>query len=102
MANSKGGGGNVLFGTQAVAAAGTAEALVASTKSWYTSVTIVAYSTNTGRVFYGGSDVDSSTQVGLNPGDSVTFSSKPHGIDIGNVYLDVAVNGEGADFIAAY
>jgi hypothetical protein len=101
MANSKASGGAILIGTQGVAANGTPEALVtAANDSFYTSVTIVAYSDNTGRVFIGGSDVDSSTHKGLAAGDSVTLAGKTRAIDLGDLYVDSAVNDEGVDFYA--
>lgn len=102
MASSIGGGGAFITGTQAVASAGTAEALTAlGNASQWTSVTLVAYDDNTGRIFYGGADVDSSTQKGLAPGDTVTVSSAPHSIDLDDFYVDAAVSGEGVDFIGA-
>ena len=86
-----------LFGKKTVAVAGTAEAV--ATGQTVTQVLLIALTTNTGRIFYGGSDVDSSTQDGLPPGASITITPGK-AFDIGTLYIDSAVSGDGVDFVA--
>ena len=87
-----------VFGQKDVTAAGTAEKLDA-TEYRIKSLLIIAKAANTGQVFYGDSDVDSSTQVGLDAGDSVMIEGdKPFAL--GTIYVDVGVSGEGVDFVA--
>ena len=95
MANSK--IAAATFGKKTVTSAGTAEAV--ATGQMVNEVLLIALSTNTGRLFYGGSDVDSSTQEGLVAGASVTITSRKP-FDIALLFIDVAVSGEGVDFVA--
>lgn len=89
---------NFHFSQKTVAAAGTQEA-IHSAALRVRSVLLIAHSTNTGRVYYGGSDVDSSTQKGLLAGESVTITGdKP--FDIQTIFIDVDTAGEGVDWIA--
>ena len=81
-----------------VAAAGTAEALVAADQR-VKSVTIIAKVGNTGNVYVGGEDVDSSTNDGLAPGDSLKQKAA-NWLDLNDIFLDVDTNGEGVDFYA--
>ena len=85
------------FGQKTVTSAGTAEAV--ATVQVVNEVLLIALSTNTGRVYYGGSDVDSSTQEGLPPGASITITSRKP-FDIGDLFIDVDTSGEGVDFVA--
>ena len=86
-----------LFGQKTVTSAGTAEAVLTGSRA--TELLLIALSTNTGRVYYGGSDVDSSTQEGLVAGASIRITS--HRVfDVGDIFIDVSVSGEGVDFIA--
>ena len=89
-------------GDVAVSSAGTAVQLETSETLW-NSVVIVAKSNNTGRIFIGGSDVDSSTTRGLAASDSISFTppNKAHHIDLSTIYVDASVSGEGADFYAS-
>lgn len=87
-----------LSGAKTVAAAGTAEAL--STTERVKSVLVLAKVANTGTVFLGGSDVDSSTNGGLAPGDSIRITPSKIWMDLADVFIDVSVNGEGVDFYA--
>jgi hypothetical protein len=95
--------GPFVNGTKVVASAGTALAIDSTTRV-VRSVTITALSSNTGKIFYGGADVDSSTQVGLDPGESKSFSRTPDArgrgmtFDSAELFIDAAVTGEGVDF----
>ena len=86
----------LLTSQKTVAAAGTAEAM-SSTSQRVRSVTIVAKSSNTGQVYIGGSDVASTTNAGLAPGDALEIPSESW-LDLSDVYIDVDTNGEGIDF----
>jgi len=64
---------------------------------------IIAKAANTGAVFIGGSDVDSSTNAGLGAtagtNDSLIIERPDRTpVDMSDVWLDVATNGEGVDF----
>ena len=93
--------GSLISGYKAVASAGTAEALAADNGRRYTSITIIAESDNTGRIFVGGSDVDSSTNKGLAAGAAIAFTSA-HGWLLDEIFLDAGTNGDGADFYGVY
>ena len=80
-----------------VTVAGTQEALSASQR--VKSVTLIAKTGNTGQVYVGGSDVASSTNDGLAPGDSLIVPAVGW-LDLSEIYVDVDVNGEGVDFYA--
>tara|TARA_R110002020_G_scaffold43266_6_gene126029 strand:+ start:375 stop:680 length:306 start_codon:yes stop_codon:yes gene_type:complete len=101
MANSI--AGSLISGYQAIASAGTAEALAADNGRRYTSITIVAEADNTGNIFVGGSDVqnDGSTNKGLPAGSSLTLTSS-HGWLLSEIFLDAGTTGDGADFYGAY
>jgi len=96
MANSE--GPVLLSGQKTVAAAGTAEPLVAASRR-VKSVVIIAKGGNTNRVYVGAADVASSTNDGLGAGESATISAVGW-LDLAEIYLDVGVNGEGVDFYA--
>ena len=96
MANSE--GPVILAGEKTVAAAGTAETLVAATKR-AKAVTIIAKAGNTGQVYVGGSDVASTTNDGLDAGESITIEAVGW-LDLVGIYLDVDTSGEGIDFYA--
>ena len=96
MANSE--GPVILAGEKTVAAAGTAESLVAATKR-AKAVTIIAKAGNTGQVYVGGSDVASTTNDGLDAGESLTIEAVTW-LDLADIYLDADVNGEGVDLYA--
>jgi hypothetical protein len=99
MANSVFGSG--ISGYQAVASAGTAEALAADNGRRYKSIAIVAEGTNTGFIYVGGSDVSSSTNIGLAGGDVLPLSSS-HGWLLSDIYVDCSVSGDGVDFYGVY
>ena len=77
--------------------AGTAVALSATQR--VKSLTIRAKAGNTGQVYVGGSDVSSTTNDGLDAGESVDFEAVGW-LDLADVYIDVDTNGEGVDFYA--
>lgn len=90
-----------MFGTQAIASAGTAEQLIGSTRRKVKSITLMAYSGNTGQIFYGGSDVDSSTQNGLDAGETVTINAPDNAaFDASEIWIDSGTSSDGADFVA--
>ena len=89
-----------LFGTKSVTTAGTRVQLETTSRP-VSAVLIIAKSTNVGRIFYGGVDVASTTQTGLEPGESVEFGSAIEApFDIANIYIDSATSGDGVDFVA--
>ncbi len=86
------------IGQKDVASAGTAVALDSARR--VDSVVIIAKVANTGKIFYGGSDVASATQAGLAAGESISLGTlKP--FDLADIFIDSSVNGEGADFVAS-
>jgi hypothetical protein len=96
MANSQ--GPVLLSGEKTVALAGTAEPLVGASQR-VKSVVIIAKSGNTNRVYLGGSDVASTTNGGLGAGESINIEAVGW-LDLADLYLNAAVNGEGVDFYA--
>ena len=89
-----------IFGTKDVATPGT-QLAIETTHYPVSSVLIIAHSDNAGRIFYGGDDIDSSIQKGLEPGESVSFGSvnnEPFPIE--SIYIDAANANDGVDFIA--
>ena len=96
MANSE--GTVLLSGQKLVATAGTAEALVASTRR-VKRVQIVALSSNTKPVCVGGSDVASTTNGGLPASGPISLEAEGW-MDLKDIYVDadVDVDGEGVDF----
>jgi hypothetical protein len=96
MANSE--GPVLLSGEKTVAVAGTAEPLVGASRR-VKSVVIVAKNGNTNRVYLGGPDVASTTNDGLGAGESLNIEAEGW-LDLADIYLDAAVNGEGVDFYA--
>ena len=99
MANSI--AGSLISGKKVVASAGTAEALAADNGKRYKTFTIVAETDNSGRIFVGGSDVDSSTNSGLAAGAVLSLVSS-HGWLLSEIYIDAAQNGDGVDFYGVY
>ncbi len=97
MAESVGSNGDIIIGQATVTTAGTAVQL-SSTRRLARSLLIVAHDNNTGRIFVGGSDVDSSTHRGLLAGDSVAFNNPAKAYDLSTTYVDSTVNGEGVDY----
>ena len=87
----------LLASEKTVSAAGTGEAL--ATTQRVKSVTVVAKTANTGQVYVGGSDVASSTNAGLAPGDVIEIPAE-NWLDLADIYVDVDTNGEGVDFYA--
>ena len=88
-----------IFG-QKTATAGTAVELD-TTEFGVKSVMLIAHSTNTGRVFYGGSDVASTTQKGLLAGESIVIATRDNEpFLLKSIFIDTAVTGEGVDFVA--
>ena len=88
----------LLASEKTVTSAGTAEALVGSSQR-VRSLTLVAKASNTGQVYIGGSDVSSSTNDGLEPGDVVTIPAETW-LDLNDIYIDADNSGEGVDFYA--
>ena len=87
-----------VFG-QKTATAGTAAKLDAAEYA-LKSLAMAAHSTNSGKVFYGGSDVASTTQKGLGPGSKISIGTTDgRTFLLSSIYIDVAVTGDGVDFI---
>ena len=88
----------LLAGEKTVATSGTAVAL-GSRK--VVKVEIRAKSANTGQIYVGGSDVDTTTNDGLDAAESLVLEH-PRAIafDLADIYLDADANGEGVDFYA--
>ena len=82
-----------------ITASGTAEALVAASTR-VKSVLLIAKAGNTGQVYVGGSTVDTSTNDGLDAGESITVQALEF-FNLTELFLDVDTNGEGVDFYAA-
>ena len=78
-----------------VSTAGTAVAL--SSTQRVKSVTVIAKTANTGQVYVGGSDIASTTNDGLAPGDALEIGAE-NWLDLSDIYVDVDTNGEGVDF----
>jgi hypothetical protein len=83
---------------KSVTTAGTAVALEGSQKL-ARSLLVIPYDSNTGNIYIGASDVDSSTTKGLTSGRAITFNN-PRGIDLAKVFIDADTAGEGVDFYA--
>lgn len=89
-----------IFGGKTVASAGTAEKIDATERP-VSAVMLIARSTNSGRIFYGGADVASTTQAGLEPGESVVFGSiEEEPFQITSVFINAAISADGVDFVA--
>ena len=86
-----------LAGEKTVTAAGTAEAIAAANR--VKSIVIIAKAGNTGQVYLGGSDIASTTNDGLDAGETLSIEAVGW-MDLANIYLDVDSNGEGVDFYA--
>lgn len=79
----------VYDGAKTVASAGTAEAL--GSQAVKRGVIVQALSTNTGKVYVGGSGVSNASGIELTAGESVPIECD----DIADVYIDVDTNAEG-------
>ena len=88
---------HTLPGGAIVTTGGTAVALSASRR--VRSVSIRAKAGNTGQVYVGGSDVDSTVNDGLDAGESISFDSVGW-MDLADIFIDADTNGEGVDFYA--
>jgi len=87
----------LLSGAKTVTTAGTAVAL--GTRN-VQAITIYAKIANTGVIYVGGSDVDSDTNAGLQPGDQLTLDFGLAGESLAALYIDSSVSGEGVDYYA--
>ena len=88
---------HILSAEAIVTTAGTAVALSASRR--VRSVSIRAKAGNTGQIYVGGSDVDSTVNDGLDASESISFDSVGW-MDLADIYVDADTNGEGVDFYA--
>ena len=94
-----------IFGTKDVASAGTRVQLDSNDYK-LVSLLMIAHSDNGGRIYYGGSDVASSTQFGLEAGESVTIPAPVRGngiapFNLSEIYIDTSNSGDGVDFVGA-
>ncbi len=88
----------LFYGVQAVATAGTAEPLAAtSTPLSAGLVRIRALAGNSGIVYVGDSDVDAATGYPLAGGEEMLLNIG----DLADVYVDAAVNDDGVKFVAS-
>jgi hypothetical protein len=65
-----------------------------------TSVTILPWDTNAGRLFVGGATVSAATVKGLRPGSVLGIAADPplvRGVDLATIYLDAEYAADGAD-----
>jgi len=86
-----------VFGTKDVAVSGTAVQLDA-TDYTITELMLIAHDDNPSRVYYGGSDVASSTQRGIPPGGHIVITSKSAFL-LSALYINGDA-GAGVDFVA--
>ena len=87
----------LISGEKTVTAAGTAEAITGANR--VKAITIIAKTGNTGQVYVGGSDVASTTNQGLDAGETLSIETVGW-MDLAGIYVDVDTNGEGVDFYA--
>ena len=99
MASSVGSGGAFISSEKVVTTAGTAVALAASADFWR-AITIKAKNGNTGQVYVGGANVNSSTNDGLDAGESLSMETRSKIFDLALIFIDSDVSGEGVDFYA--
>ena len=99
MANSI--AGSFISGKQAIDTNGTAEALAPDNGRRYTTITIVANTDNTRRIFVGGSDIASSTNSGLAAGATLSLVSS-HGWLLSEIYINAGTDDDGVDFYGVY
>jgi hypothetical protein len=91
----------------AVTTAGTQVALAAA-GTMARSCSIQANSSNTGNIFVGGDDVNSTNGVVLEPGQAIELEPPTDAggmhmdMDLGEIYIDSAVNGEAVRVIYFY
>jgi len=88
-------------GEKTVTAAGTAE-LLATEPNEVISVTIKALTSNGGKIYVGENGVSSTDGLDLDAGNSVEFRvSDPEKeyIELSDIFVDSAVNGEGVRYI---
>lgn len=97
MANSVAASGHFISGAKAVTTAGTAVQIEDGTFAFVRSITIIAESDNTGQIYVGGSDVASTTNAGLDSGDSLSITA-PGGLKLTDIYIDASVSSDGVDF----
>jgi len=87
-----------IFG-QKTATAGTAVELD-TTEFAVQALMLIAHSSNTGRVYYGGNDVASTTQKGLLAGESIVIATRENApFLLKSIFIDVDTTGEGVDFV---
>ncbi len=88
----------LLSSEKTVTATGTAEAIVSATRR-VKSVVIIAKTGNIGQVYVGGSNVTTSTNDGLDAGETLSIEAV-NWLDLADIFIDVDTNGEGVDFYA--
>ena len=74
------------------------EKTVAATQRIH-SVTLIAKTGNTNKVYVGGSDAASTTNDGLAAGDALEIVAD-NWLDLADIFIDVDTNAEGVDFYA--
>lgn len=81
-----------------VTTAGTAEPLLVEAETRVTALTIIAKSGNAGQVYVGDYQVSSSTNDGLDAGESLEMETDEGWFDLSHIFIDVDTNAEGVDF----
>lgn len=94
---------SIVSATKTVTTAGTQVALVSAEKN-VTSIVIQANPANTGYIYVGASDVDSSNGIRLSAAEklAITCDDRNQGgdlLDLNKLYVDSNVNGEGVRFM---
>ena len=87
----------IISSEKTVTTAGTAVALSASQR--VKALTVIAKAGNAGQVYIGGADVASTTNDGLDAGDTISFEAV-NWMDLADIFVDADSNGEGVDFYA--
>lgn len=85
----------IYTGSKTVTTAGTQVPLTSTSTGIHT-VVVKAKSANTGVIYIGNSDVDSSSGLPLAAGEALTITIN----NLNKVYIDASVNGEGVNYFA--
>ncbi len=81
-----------------VTTAGTAEPLLVEAETRVTSLVITGKLGNTGQVYVDDYQVSSSTNDGLDAGESISMKTEEGWFDLAHIFIDVDTSGEGVDF----
>jgi hypothetical protein len=87
-------------GTSVVVTTSGTEVPLSAADLHVSSFVLVAKAANTGNIFVSDSTVSTTTNGGLRPGAVFPWGNDPpvlYGINLKDIYIDAAVNGEGVD-----